>query len=560
MADAILPPLIQAFCDPTLHGNPQTGVRVVETHISWVVLVGKYAYKIKKPVDYGFLNYSTLAARNRCCQEEFRLNQRLAPTLYLGVVAITQHDTTIAIDGNGPILEYAVKLKQFDESGLADRLLGQNRVTTDQIDQLAETLAYFHARALRAATDSSYGSPSTILEAADHNFAHLCRIAKEFQLEPKPSQRGLPEMPAADEGVGILGTLKALSLWTREQFCVLEGVFITRKNGGFIRECHGDLHSGNLVLIDGELVPFDCIEFSEDLRWIDCFSEIAFIFMDFEERGHSGLAWRLLNRYLEVSGDYAGLKTLAFYAVYRALVRAKVAALSAEQATDPGERSSRLTQCLRYLDYANGLITREYFPSLFITHGYSGSGKSFCAKALSACLSAIRLASDVERKRLAGLEAMDDSHSPVQSAIYTESMTRSTYQRLLCQAKLCLGLGFNVILDATYLDASERLRCRELAKQIGVRCLILDFHAPEVGLIRRIGERQRGGVDPSEADLAVLARQMERADPLGADELPWVVRVDTTKQPDIDQIRRSIKEFSLATEPNTPWLTSIQTA
>ena len=560
MVDAILPSFIQALCDPALHGNPKAGVRVVETHISWVVLAGEYAYKIKKPVDYGFVNYATLALRHSFCQEEFRLNQRLAPMLYLGVVAITQQDTTFAINGDGPVVEYAVKLKQFDESGLADRLLGQSRVTSGQIDQLAETLADFHGRAVRAATDSTYGSPSTILEAAEHNFAHLCRIAKEFQLEPKPSQSGLAEMPKADVGVDTFGTLQALSLWTREQFRGIEGVFLARKKDGFIRECHGDLHSGNLVLIGGELVPFDCIEFSEDLRWIDCFSEIAFIFMDIEERGHTGLAWRLLNRYVEVSGDYAGLKTLVFYGVYRALVRAKVAALSAEQATDPGERSSRLAQCMRYLTYAAELRRRKQSTVLVITHGYSGSGKSFCAKALSECLPAIRIASDVERKRLAGLNAIDDSQSPIQSGIYTESMTRSTYQRLLCQADQGLRSGFNVILDATYLDASERRRCRELAERIGTRCLTLDFHAPEVVLTRRISERQRGGVDPSEADVAVLARQMERADPLGAGELPLVIRVDTTQQPDIDQIRRSIKEFSLATEPNTPWLTSIQTA
>jgi aminoglycoside phosphotransferase family enzyme/predicted kinase len=540
MAESPLPPLIQALCRPALHGYPKCGVRLVETHISWVILTGEYAYKIKKPVDFGFLDFSTLALRHAYCQEELRLNRRLAPFLYLGVVAITGEPGNIGFDGAGPVVEYAVKLRQFDESSLADRLLGQNRLSPAQVDGLAQTLADFHSKAARAGTGDTLGNPATILSAAEHNFGPLLRLFGQLGATPKTDCPGLSQTLEANRKGGDLTAgqrqLNRLLSWTRAEFKRLEGVFKSRKQDGFVRECHGDLHSGNLVLIGGDLVPFDCIEFNEDLRWIDCISEIAFIFMDIDERGHADLAWRLLNRYVELSGDYAGLKVLNFYCVYRALVRAKVAALSLEQAREPGERAAWQTQCQRYLDYASQ--SRRQTPALVLTHGFSGSGKSSVAKALAERLPAIRIASDRERKRLAGLDGLERSEAALIGGIYSEAMTRQTYALLLKHAERLLRCGFNVILDATYLNAANRIPCRALADRMGVGFLILDFHAPATVLSARIAARLRRGDDPSEAGPAVLAMQATQADPLNPDEIPFVLAVDTTREGVIDDILR----------------------
>jgi aminoglycoside phosphotransferase family enzyme/predicted kinase len=541
MAESPLPPLIQAVCRPALHGNPQGGVRLVETHISWVIVAGDHAYKIKKPVNFGFLDFSTLDLRHRCCEDELRLNRRLAPFLYLGVVAITGEAGDIGFDGPGPVIEYAVKLRRFDESCLADRLLAQNRLTPAQIDRLAQTLADFHGGCARAGPDDTRGSPATLLAAAEHNFGPLLRLCGQLDATAKTDGTGFSRAPGADgEGGGLtaLMRLNRLLSWTRAEFQRLEGVFVSRKQDGFVRECHGDLHTGNLVLIGGELIPFDCIEFSEDLRWIDCISEIAFIFMDIAQRGRGDLAWRLINRYMELSGDYAGLEVFDFYRVYRALVRAKVAALSFEQAREPGKRAVWQTQCLHYLDYAGQ--ARKQTQALVLTRGFSGSGKSSVAKALAERLPAIRIASDRERKRLAGLDALERSESALEEGIYSAAMTGQTYALLLKQAERLLRCGFNVILDATYLDAANRLPCRALAGRLGVRFLILDFHAPAAVLSARIAARLRRGGDPSEAGPEVLAMQAARADPLAADEIPFVLTVDTTRQGGLDDILRLI--------------------
>ncbi len=539
---AVLPPLIQAMCNPALFGNPKGGVRLAETHISWVILTGEYAYKIKKPVEFGFLDYSTLALRHKFCQEELRLNRRLAPFLYISVVSITDEHGSVGFDGPGPVLEYAVKLRQFDEDCLADRLLGQNCITNDQIDRLALILAEFHGKAERAGPSDAHGNPETILAAAEHNFDTLLRLGNQLDFARQASSaadsRYQPSKLSGNALTNDVPRLDALSSWTRSEFQRLGSVFRARKNDGFVRECHGDLHSGNLVLIDGELIPFDCIEFSEDLRWIDCISEIAFLFMDMDERGQSGLAWRLLNRYLAVSGDYAGLEVMHFYCVYRALVRAKVDALSLEGATEPGIRSYFQTQCQRYLDYASQ--TREGPPIFLITHGFSGSGKSYHAQALAERLPAIRIASDIERKRLTGPALSGASGKELRDAVYSESMTRKTYGLLFRHAGLLLRSGYNVILDATFLLASNRRQCRELAGCLGIRFFILDFPASKEVLSERIAMRLTRGGDPSEVGHAVLPLQAAKANPLETEEIPYVLTIDTTVDKGIDKVMKEI--------------------
>jgi len=512
-------PLIEAL-QQSLGGD----ARVVETHISWVLLAGDYAYKIKKPVDFGFLDFSTLDLRHHYCLEELRLNRRLAPDLYLGVSAVTGTPEAPGFDGPGRVLEYAVKLQRFDEACLADRLLGEGRLTAGLLDGLARVLAAFHGAAARATDLDGHGLPEAILAAAEHNFEHLSRIG------PRPGEQGKK------------ARLDALLAWTRAEFQRLREVFLARKASGFVRECHGDLHCGNLVLAGGRLLPFDCIEFSEDLRWIDCFSEVAFLLMDIEVRGRGDLAWRWLNHYLEITGDYAGLAVLDFYRVYRALVRAKIAGLSLGQADHAGGRLALEARCLRYIEYAERVArsARKRNPVLLITHGFSGSGKSRLAYSLAERWPAIRVASDIERKRLAGLAPLERSGSALSGGIYTEDMSRQTYALLLGHAEFLLRAGFNVLLDATYLRAADRDACRALAERLAVRFFILDLNAHEALLRERLAQRLARGGDPSEADSGVLARQMAEAEDLQRREKPFVLSLDAGFGANLDEVLRAL--------------------
>ena len=277
----------------------------LETHISFVLLTGTYAYKIKKAVDFGFLDFTTLAARRFFCDEELRLNRRLAPELYLEVVPITGTVDAPVVGGPGPALEYAVKMREFPQNALASRLLAAGLLEPADIDSLAARVAEFHGGIAVAAADGAFGASDEILRLAQRNFEVLAPL-----LATSPEQSELDELRA----------------WTEREHAARRGAFLRRRQQGFVRECHGDLHLNNIARIDGEIVIFDGIEFNEAMRWIDVMSELAFTVMDLEDRGRADLAHRFLNAYLERTGDHAGLAVLPFYLAYRALVRAKIAA------------------------------------------------------------------------------------------------------------------------------------------------------------------------------------------------------------------------------------------
>ena len=519
MPEAFGSPLIAALCNAASSNLPTTGVRVVETHISWVLLTGTHAYKIKKPVNLGFLDFSTLEKRRFFCEEELRLNRRLAPNLYLEVLPITGTLNHPRLGGPGPALEYAVKMWQFDEAGLGDRMASDQRLEDEHIDRLAETLAAFHGQAARSTGADDHGLPRVIQDAAEYNFIHI-----------------RPLLETAEE----LNQLDQLRAWTQQQYKRLQERLRERKNGGFVRECHGDLHLGNLVLIGERLIPFDCIEFSENLRWIDVISEMAFIVMDLEVKGAANLAFRLLNRYLQITGDYTGLDLLDYYLVYRALVRAKIACLTRAQNGKPEKRDALAGQCRAYMAHAASASEHPSHPCLLIMHGYSGSGKSYLAARIAERLPAIHLRSDIERKRLTGLRATTATRDGLGAGIYTEEMTRITYSHLLNTAQHLLADGFSVIVDATFLTCMHRQAQRALAEKIGVPFLIVDVKAPESILCARIGNRLATGTDPSEADIRVLQHQLDHDEPLDATEYAFALTVDTDSEPKIEKIMEEI--------------------
>ena len=494
-------------------------ISIVETHISYVVLAGRFAYKIKKAVNLGFLDFSSLEKRRQCCEEEIRLNRRLAAEIYLDVVALTGTPLAPCIGGKGEAIEYAVRMRRFAQSGLLDRRLARDAVDPGVIDVLADRVASFHEQAERCARDVEYGSPRVVRGAMAENFRQLRRYLSG-------------EMHAS--------VLDELEPWSETTGAGLATTMVARQCAGWVRECHGDLHLGNVALVRGQPLIFDCIEFNPDLRWIDVVNEVAFMVMDLEERGRPDYAYRFLNRYLERTGDYAGLPLLGYYKVYRALVRAKVAAIRGAQ-EDQAACRREMAVCGQYLEYAR----RSTLPLnrfVVLLHGLSGSGKSRVSQTLLEARGAVRLRSDVERKRLAGLPLGADSRSPIDGGIYGEEMTAATYARIAEVVRQVLAAGYSVVVDAASLKVWQRAVFRDLAEEFAVSFLVVACHAPEEVLRQRIVARARTGNDPSEADLAVLEQQARALEPLAGAEFENCLAIDTvTCSP--DDVLRAIARY-----------------
>lgn len=529
-----LPPLIQALLNPAAYDHAVQNTHVVETHISWVILTGRYAYKIKKPVNLGFLDFSSLDKRRFYCEEELRLNRRLAEALYLGVISITGSPAAPRLDGSGEIIEFAVKMVQFSEEARLDRMLARGDLQTTHIDLLARELAEFHDRIAIAGVDRPFGDPEHIHEPVRENFNQIRpRIGAPDQIQ-----------------------LQTLQAWSDMTFAGLRKIFEDRKHHGFIRECHGDAHLANMVWHDERVLLFDCLEFSENLRWIDTMSEVAFLTMDFDDRGRADLAHRALNVYLEHTGDYEGLAVFGFYRVYRALVRAKVACIRSCQSDLSDEEKRRVRE--EYFGYANlaERYTQARPTALIITHGLSGSGKTWLSQALLENLGAIRLRSDVERKRLHGLAAHARSGSAIEGGIYTTEASRRTYARLAELSRTILRAGHPVIVDAAFLKRRQRDQLRSVADQMCVPFVILDVQTPEHILRLRLQHRARQPYSPaslrsarrdigerevSEADLAVLDHQLASCEPLAADEQRQVVVVDGMASANITDLASALR-------------------
>ena len=502
--------MIEALRDPTRYPHAVERVEVLETHISWVLLAGDYAYKVKKPVDLGFLDFSTLAARRFYCDEELRLNRRTAPRLYLEVVAITGSESAPQVGGEGEAIEYAVKMRRFPQEALLSRMAQGGTLGAAHVDALARGIAAFHARIARADQAGRFGSGAEVLAPAIQNFDQIEALI------------------GADADVPELERLRG---WTQDEHARLRAAFEARKREGYVRECHGDLHLGNIALIDGVPTPFDGIEFNEALRWIDVMSEIAFLVMDLHDRRLPRLAYRFLSAYLEDTGDYAGLAVLRFYLVYRAMVRAKVACIRVHQQGLPGEDRRRAER--EYLDYLR--LARALAPgpkrALIVMHGLSGSGKTTVAQYLLETYGAVRIRSDVERKRLLGLEAGARTGSALGAGIYAAGLTARTYERLANLSRAILAAGYPAIVDAAFLARAQREVFAGLARDMDLPFAIAACEAPEAVLRERVASREREAKDASEAGLNVLEHQLATWEPLSDAERRSCVAFDSREEP-----------------------------
>lgn len=489
--------LLLASAYPHPAGTP----RLIETHISWVILAGDYAYKIKKPLNLGFLDFSSLDQRRFYCQEEIRLNRRLAPDFYLGLSAITGTAEKPHIDGPGQTFEWAVRMRAFPAEATLDR---EAAIDSAQIDAIAEMIAGFHASIAVAPKESDYGSMESISQPVMANFDWLRKLL--------PTQTD-PELEVR---------INSLQDWSRRQGERLRACFAERKRDGCVRECHGDLHLGNIAWVEDKPLPFDALEFNPALRHIDVINEIAFLFMDLLHRDRPELAWRFLNAYLEQTGDYrSGPSVLPYYLVYRAMVRAKVAALLACEQNG----SADFTFSLGYLHLAEQLA-RPRYPALLLMHGVSGSGKTWWSQHLLEQLGGIRLRSDVTRKRLFGLAPLQDSRG-IPGGIYGREAGARTLSAMLEHAGAALNAGFLVIVDATFLHRSWRAPFQALAESLQLDWHIVALTAPPEKLRARILQRQQNGTDASEAGLEVLASQLANPDPFSPQEQSQVLHLDS---------------------------------
>ncbi len=498
--------LINALKKPTLYTHPVSKLEIIETHISWVILTGPYAYKIKKPLALGFLDFSTLSSRKHYCELELTLNQRLAPDYYLDVVPITGSYINPQFYGVGEVIEYALKMVQFPQKNELDRALDAGSLNQHAMNLIAEKIADFHKNISIANSHQSYGDLTHIHQPVLNCYSEIFKQIDSHEDRHK---------------------VKQLQDWSCNEFKRLKTVFISRKKDGFIRECHGDLHLRNIAIVGEDVIAFDCIEFNEELRWNDLMSEIAFLVMDLDNHQQTGLASAFLNRYLEITGDYLGLKVFRYYLVYRAMVRAMVCSirLSQKDLTDE-KRAEEYGEYSKYIALAE-TYTKPHQAKLFITHGLSGSGKTTLTNVFLQAFPVIRIRSDIERKRLNKIGETERKKQGIAEGAYNQSSTEKTYQILYQLAEQMLDAEFSVIVDATFLKINQRKKFAKLANLKHLDFTIVHCHASLDVMENRVIQRNKKNLDASDADYTVLQSQISQDEAFVEEEKKYVVSIST---------------------------------
>jgi len=508
--------LIDSLLHQDVYPHPVSDVHLVQTHISWVILTGSYAYKIKKPIKLEFLDFSSLEQRKHFCEEELKLNKRWAPEVYLEVVPVCGSFEEPTLGGDGPPIEYAVKMLQFPQSAQLDAQLDAGLLLAADMTELAEMIAKQH----------------DVAEVFDH-----LSVEDAVELTRHPMQENIEHLKEhinPDEW-------QCLASWTSNKLRDLHAMLVQRQDGGFVRECHGDLHLRNLVRLTSGIAAFDCVEFSPELRNIDVISDVSFLMMDLISRERQDLAYVFINRYLECSGDYSGMSLFGLYYVYHALIRAKIAAIRSVERSDEAARQRDNEE----MEHCCGVALRwieSQRPCLLVMHGFSGSGKTWLSQQLLSRLPAIRVRSDIERKRSLSIAETAGSGAGIGEGIYDSCARKDIYVSLAAAVETSLRIGQHVIVDAAFLDRGDRDRFRALAIKLDAEFLIIDVRAESDELHRRLEHRVRDANDASEADESVLRYQYENADALAAEELEHTIAVVTDAEVDMDLLTKRIKK------------------
>ncbi|MBD1923061.1 AAA family ATPase [Microcoleus sp. FACHB-831] len=502
MTDTALPPLIQQMLQPGFYPHSVTEpIGLIQTHVSYVLLTGDYVYKVKKPMNFGFLNYSTLELRQHFCAEEMRLNQRGAAEIYLEILPITQTGKQYHLGGTGEPVEYALKMTQFPQDGLFSAMFEQGKLTETHMQELGRVVAKFHEKAEINDYIRSFGKVSQVRDAIDENYRQTEKYIGGPQTQTQYEE-----------------TRK----YTDEVFAKNEDIFNSRIENNWFRECHGDLHIRNICLWQDKILLFDCIEFNEPFRFVDVMFDIAYAVMDMDARSRPDLGNAYLNTYVEQMGDWEGLQVLPLYLSRQAYVRAKVTSfLLDDPAVPPDEKEAAAKTAAQYYKLA-WEYTQPKQGRLILMSGLSGSGKSTVAAQLARKIGAIHMRSDAVRKHLGGVPLAEKGGAE----LYSAEMTQKTYNRLLELGIKLASQGWTVILDAKY--DRQQLRGDAIAKcqSHNLTPQILHCTAPDQVLRDRLSSRA-GDVSDATADL--LAAQQAAAEPFTQAEQTYVTTIDTTK-------------------------------
>ncbi|MFH0914547.1 MAG: AAA family ATPase [Chloroflexota bacterium] len=466
-----LPPVAQALLSPLIYPDPASRVELAQTQMSFVFLAGDYVYKVKKPVNLGYLDYTTLEKRRRYCQKEVELNQRLCPEAYLGVVALTRDDRgNISLGGKGEVVEYAVKMRRLPEQKMMNNLLAAGQVLPEMIVRVARKLADFHARAETSPAISTFGDLPTLVQNTEENFSQTEKYIPAT-LSPKRYQ--------------------LLTKYTRDFMENQAALFQKRVREGRVRDCHGDLHAAHICFTDGICI-YDCIEFNDRFRYCDVASELAFLAMDLDHYGRADLSYTFTDTYIQESQDGEIERLLPFYKCYRAYVRGKVEGFKLDDPyISPPEKEKVREVASSYFSLAHAYTRGK--PLLFITVGLVGTGKTTLAQALARRLGLVAISSDVTRKRLAGIPLTEHRYEEFDSGLYSAGFTRRTYDAMFAEARSVLSRGGSVILDASFVKAGERRKARELAQETGAGFYILECVLDPETIRKNLAQRKREG-------------------------------------------------------------------
>lgn len=497
--------LINILLNPDTYPHPVEVITTIETHISIVFLTGQYAYKLKKSVDFGFLDFSTRQQRETYCFLEVKLNKRTAPELYIGVnkltlingkYSLTNHPHPNHIEDQTQPIEYLVKMRQFDPNQVLGRRLKQGVLNYEMLQQLTEQIVHFHKHAEVVNLSSEFGDPEVQRQPMLDNFPTL----KAYFLDEETKQ-----------------PLSELEEWTHNQYKLLTECLMNRKATGFVRACHGDLHLDNITLIDDKPVLFDGIEFNEYFRWIDVISDLAFLLIDLDFKHQHACGYKLLSLYLSQTLDFKGLKLLNFYRVYRTLVRAKITALRALQLpSNSTEKSQVETTSQQYIHQAYRYSQKPKQPKCILLQGVSGSGKSYLANQLLDEIEnfeAIIISSDRIRKSVFGIAPFERVSEEDKKSLYSTQMNQKTYQAMAEYTATCLQQGFNVIVDATFLKYEHRSTFYKIAENHQAVSSLISISSDNETLSNAIQTRQKNNNNPSDADILVMQNQKKYMEP-----------------------------------------------
>ncbi len=483
-----LPKLVEDLLRPEAYPHRPEKVELVQTHISYVFLAGDLVYKIKKPVNFGFLDFTTLEKRKFFCEREVELNRRLCPEIYLGVVPVVEKGGRFVVEAEGEPREWAVKMKRLPEEGMMSRLIAEGRLTKRHLDLLVEKLVPFYRTAATGPEVNRYGT----LEAISYNVEENFSQTKDFVGQALAEHR-----------------YNHIVSWSRRFMEENAALFEARIEGGFIRDGHGDLYSANVCYPTEESVcVFDCIEFNDRFRCGDVAQDLAFMAMDLDYHRLRDFSRYFIERYVELSGDRGLLEVLDFYKCYRAYVRGKIGCFTwASEEVDEDTRKKSLEAARRYFDLA--YLYAEGKPFLVVVFGLSGTGKSTLARALSQKLLANYYNSDIVRKRLLDIPPEEHHYEPFGQGIYREEITEKTYEAMAESAAEDLREGRDVVLDATFRSKALRAKVFEKIKDIPCRVLFVECTAPEEVIKERFEERAKKTGEPSDGRWEIYVKQKE---------------------------------------------------